>query len=243
MNLPDFIILGETKCGTTSLFNYLIQHPKILDTKGNSEDSTSEYRTKEIRYFDRYYYKGIDWYSNCFPNKSEGELTGEATPMYLYRTSTIQRIKNSLPNTKFIILLREPVSRLYSNFNHNFKWVPGFANKYPTFDMFWNTYHDTDAYLVEKGLYYYTLIKWFEVIDRSRFLIIRSEDLYLNTQIVYSEVLKFLGTENFELKSTQAYRKNDYEKIEQPLKRELESFYAPHNEKLFSLLNIVFWKY
>ena len=71
MNLPDFLILGETKCGTTSLYNYLIEHPQIIDSKGNHISYDKEYDTKEIRYFDRYYYKGLDWYKSCFNIKKK----------------------------------------------------------------------------------------------------------------------------------------------------------------------------
>ena len=51
MNLPDYLIIGETKCGTTSFYNYLIQHPKILDTYGNGDAVDESYSTKELRYF------------------------------------------------------------------------------------------------------------------------------------------------------------------------------------------------
>ena len=54
MNLPDFFILGETKCGTTSLYNYLIEHPQIVESKGNHIQYDKEYNTKEIRFFDRF---------------------------------------------------------------------------------------------------------------------------------------------------------------------------------------------
>jgi len=243
MNLPDFLILGETKCGTTSLFNYLIQHPNIIDTKGNGDNYDSDYKTKEIRYFDRYYQKGIDWYSNCFKETGKDDITGEATPMYLYRTCSINRIKETLPQAKFIILLREPFARLYSNYNHNFKWVSGFQEKYPDFRIFWNSFHDSDAYLIEKGLYYYTLIKWFDSFDKSRFLILKSEDMYSHTQVVYSETLKFLGVKNHFLADFKPFRRNEYEPTEISLRKEIESFYAPYNDKLYKLLGRTFWHY
>ena len=78
MNNPDFIIIGETKCGTTSFYNYLIQHPKILETYGNGDDVDPSYATKEVRYFDRYFSRGYEWYQSCFPETQEDEITGEA---------------------------------------------------------------------------------------------------------------------------------------------------------------------
>jgi hypothetical protein len=244
MNLPDFLILGETKCGTTSLYNYLIQHPQIIDTKGNDIEYNKDYNTKEIRYFDRYYYKGLDWYKNCFYETRDGQITGEATPMYFYRTISINRIKREIPKSKFIILLREPVARLYSNFNHNLKWVPGFRKKYPSFEIFWKSVHDVDYYIIEKGLYYFTLIKWFDVFNASQFCIIKSEDLFDKTQEIYSQILVFLKVTEFRLRDIKIYRQNTYENMDINLRKEIEEFYAPYNAKLYKLLNYkLSWKY
>lgn len=244
MNLPNFLILGETKCGTTSLYNYLIQHPKIIETKGNHEQYDKEYDTKELRYFDRYYSKGINWYKDCFYTTKKGEITGEATPMYLYRTLSILRIKETVPDAKLIVLLRDPVARLYSNYNHNVKWVPQFKEKYPTFQIFWDSVHDSDVYLIEKGLYFYTLTKWFDHFDKSQFLILKSENLYNHTQKTYSEVLKFLEIEDFNLNEIKAFRKNDYQDLEKSMRVKLQNFYRPFNEKLYHLLeNKFIWDY
>jgi hypothetical protein len=92
MQKPDFIIIGETKCGTTSLYNYLIQHPKIIESNGNGEGYESSYATKEIRFLDRFFQRGWSWYFSCFPETKAGELTGEATPMYMYRTLAATRL-------------------------------------------------------------------------------------------------------------------------------------------------------
>lgn len=244
MNLPDFLIIGETKCGTTSLYNYLIKHPKIIDTKGNDEKYDKSYNTKEIRFFDRFYNKGVEWYKNCFNKTKSDEITGEATPMYFYRTITIQRILKHIPDVKLIVLLRNPVDRLYSNFYHNYRWVDGWKNKYPDFNIFWNSVHDPDYYLIDKGLYYFTFIKWFEFFKKEQFYIMKSEDLYKNLQHEYSQLLKFLEVDNYIIKGITYYRKNNYPPLNKELRKKVENFYSRYNKKLVTLLGDKFnWEY
>lgn len=244
MNLPDFFILGETKCGTTSLYNYLQQHPRIIDTMGNGQNYDHEYRTKEIRYFDRYFNLGLEWYKSRFSETRPGEIAGEATPMYLFRTISIRRIKAICPQAALIVLLREPAARLYSNYQHNCKWVPGFREKYRDFNLFWHTVHDQDYYLVEKGLYYYTLLKWFDHFPRQQFCIIRSEDLFENTREICSRVFAFLGLPDHRLAEIRVFRVNDYPPPDEILRREIENFYEEYNKKLADLLGTgPFWTY
>jgi len=118
--IPDFLIIGFPKCGTTSLYEYLLQHPDIHPPIG-----------KEIDYFDRLYSRGRNWYKVRFPTvfkkniftKVLGRdfLTGEATPRYMIHPHALNRIKKILPKAKFIILLRNPIDRAFSHYNMNFR--------------------------------------------------------------------------------------------------------------------------
>src|SRR5690606_33886153 len=117
--LPDFIIVGAQKAGTTSLFHYLSEHPQII----------SPYK-KEVHYFDGglnpeidTFKKGEKWYRSNFPRKpkSKSIKTFEASPLYLFNPLAPQRIKDLLPNVKLIILLRDPVERAISQYHHENK--------------------------------------------------------------------------------------------------------------------------
>lgn len=237
MGKPDFLIIGETKCGTTSMFNYLIRHPQILDTYGNGNTYDEIYATKEIRFFDRYYNKGLDWYFSRFPEKAAGEITGEATPMYMYRTLAAQRIKQDLPDVKLIVMLRNPVDRLISNFQHNYKWVPGWKDTYPSLENYFNSCSDRDYYLIEKGLYYSTIKKWLNYFPLEQFCIIKSEDVFTKPGESYQRVIKYLGLPHFSLDDYPVLRANEYEQISNELRTNLERFYRPFNKKLEKLLN------
>lgn len=110
-NSPDFLIVGAQKAGTTSLHYYLNQHPKLIGSK-----------PKEVGFFSRdgHYQKGRKWYESAFKDISNPFKKGmyfEATPEYMYRSFSAERIYNYNPNIKIIILLRDPVKRAYSSWN------------------------------------------------------------------------------------------------------------------------------
>jgi hypothetical protein len=237
MNLPDFLLIGETKSGTTSLFNYLIKHPQIIDTFGNGDVVDKSYITKEIRFFDRYYHKGIEWYKSCFPETKTNEITGEATPMYLYRSMVPFRVKKHIPNSKFILLLRNPVDRLYSNFQHYYKWVPNWAKQYPTFEVYLDNCNDRDYFMIEKGLYFSNLQKWLKLFPRDQFFIESTENMSSNPQKTYSSVLNFLGVDDFIINDFKIFRENEYKIMKKQTRNLLEEFYKPYNEDLYRFLN------
>lgn len=122
--LPDFIILGAQKAGTTALFDYLNQHPGIFPNK-----------TKEVHFFDRpeSRSKGSDWYLRHFPNPRQKEsqarklgyrpIAGEATGAYIFHPNVpklLDQFCREFDNRpKFIILLRNPISRALSHYAHN----------------------------------------------------------------------------------------------------------------------------
>jgi len=118
--MPDFLIIGAQRCGTTSLFNYLSQHPDIYPSF-----------PKEVHYFSNYYKKGTAWYRSHFPltwQKKYRELvqgrkfmTGEATPYYFSHPHAPRRIFNALPKVRLFLLLRNPVDRAFSHYQYEVK--------------------------------------------------------------------------------------------------------------------------
>ena len=106
-NLPDFLIIGVQKGGTTSLRKYMSRHPKIAFSN-----------TKELHYFDnlRYKWKNLAWYKSQFPILRFNRIFGESTPSYLYFSGAPKRIYKTIPDVKLIILLRNPVDRAFSNY-------------------------------------------------------------------------------------------------------------------------------
>lgn len=246
MNLPDFIIIGETKTGSTSVYNYLLEHPQIKgaidersiiqEVKELSDSQLSN--SKEIRYYDRYYFKGLDWYKSKFPATDSDEITGEATPMYFFRTLTASRLAKDVPKVKLIVLLRNPVDRLYSNFQHNNKYITNWSKKYSSFEEYLNTCSDSDYYLIEKGLYVYTIQKWLKFFPKNQLMIITTEEMRDSPQNGYSKILRFLGVQDYIIERFSLHRTNSYKPMKKETRHLLEDFYMPFNEELEKLLGV-----
>ena len=248
---PDFYIIGFAKCGTTSLFEYLISHPNIHPPKG-----------KEIDFFDRLYSRGINWYKVGFPFTIQKFiekvffrkkfLTGEATPRYIEHPHAINRIKQTTPNAKFIILLRNPIDRAFSQHNMNVKndyeinnfndalkeeprRISNRIEKMTNDITYYSWNYDLYAYL-EHGLYVDKIKRWMEVFPKEQFLIIQSEEFFKNPSKTYNDVLKFLGLPSHDLKTYEPIRKQKKSILKKQTQQKLQNYFKPHNEKLYNFL-------
>ncbi len=251
--LPDFLIIGFVKCGTTSLFEYLLQHPDIYHPSG-----------KEIDYFDRLYGRGNNWYRVNFQHKSykffvknllrKNFLTGEATPRYIEHPLTLNRIKKTVPNAKFIILLRNPVDRAYSHYNQNFRngyeylsfedaikleeeRIKSRYEKMGKEEDYYSWDYDLFGYKAH-GVYVDKLEHWMNAFSKNQFLILQTEEFLKNPSVIYNQVLRFLDLPKWEPLEYKLYKKRDYKqpKIKPEVKKKLMEYYQPYNEKLYKLL-------
>lgn len=251
--LPDFYIIGGQKCGTTSLFEYLSLHPSIL--RGAAKD---------IRFFDKYYSKGANWYGLYFPLKIKKSylefflkkkfLTGEATERYLEYPFAPQRIKNVTPHAKFLVLLRNPIDRAFSHYTMNVvrkmellsfekaieienERIEDSMKKMKTDNTYYDDIYFRHAYL-DRGIYITKLKRWFDIFPKNQFLIIQSEKFWSNTSEAYNEVLEFLGLSHFKLGEYKPFRKTIYRdrKIAPETRKQLIDFFRPHNEQLYEFL-------
>ena len=111
MSLPDFLIVGAMKCGTTALRSYLQQHPEIYIAP------------RAIHFFDREenYERGLGWYERHFERGGAHRAIGEKTPGYCFKSLAPERIHRHLPRTKLIFILRDPVARAYSHYWHRLR--------------------------------------------------------------------------------------------------------------------------
>ena len=103
--LPEFVIVGAMKAGTTSLAGNLKQHPRIFMPR------------REVRFFNEHWHRGVDWYRAHFRDGA-GRICGEKTPEYMRADRYMRRLHRVLPGAKIVVLLREPVARLLSEMNH-----------------------------------------------------------------------------------------------------------------------------
>jgi len=255
--IPDFYIIGAAKCGTSALYDYLIQHPSVYSAV-----------TKEPRFFDKYYGKGLNWYKVLFPLKvtkffitkilQKDFVTGEATPRYLDHPHAPKRIQSITPNAKFIILLRNPADRIFSHYNmrksskketlplHDALKLEAKRTKDEFEHMVKDeNYYSLDYYhhsYLDRSIYINKLERWMKVFPKEQFLIIQSEIFFSNSDKVLQNVLKFLKLPEFHLKEyskidTGKYKKS---KMDPSLRIQLLEQFVSHNEKLYSFLGTRF---
>ena len=237
------MIIGTQKGGTTSLQRYMEKHPQIVPS----------YK-KEAHYFDNKYHKSISWYKRHFPlsNKFNGKICGDSSPYYLFHPFVPQRIAKHLPDIKLIVLLREPVERAYSHYKMQYNKgleklsfedaikteesrLDGSLEKLKNGNYSFE--HQKFSYL-SRGKYAEQLKRWFEYFDKDQILILRSEDLFSNTQQVLSEVFQFIGVEDHKLKELTVHNKGKKKsKLQESIKKELRDYYKPYNDQLIDLLD------
>jgi len=107
-NLPDFLVLGTQKGGTTTLQQLLNQHPDIFLAPG-----------KEVHYFSKHWKQSPAWYASHYEGAAPGQKRGDITPFYLFHPQAPRRIHQLLPNARLIVLLRDPVERALSQYFHS----------------------------------------------------------------------------------------------------------------------------
>jgi hypothetical protein len=201
--MPAFMIIGTQRGGTSSMYKYLEDHP----------DLAASIR-KETEYFSRRFGEGESWYRAHFPLAVRSKrLSFEATPDYLFYPPTPRRIATRLPNTSFIVLLRDPVTRAYSQYRHMVRLgfetlefeealtrepdrIRGDLAALNDDEMHYSRELLRFSYAT-RGRYGEQLARWFEHFDRSRFLILRSENLFAHPDSTFDEVVRFLGVRSW----------------------------------------------
>lgn len=253
--LPNFIIIGEAKCGTTSLYNYLIQHPNIESAL-----------TKEINFFNWSYDKPKNWYKAHFPTSFKQKisekvlkkqfLTGEATPLYLFHSLVPKRVFQILPKVKLIICLRNPIERAYSHY-HDLGVRLGDEQR--TFDEAIETeieilrqknYNIFDSdygfssrlyQYVSRGIYLPHIKLWMETFDKNQVLFVKTEELNNNTSDSVNRVFEFLGTKKFRgINVKERFNVSKYKPMNNSTRNLLKEFFLPYNKELEEYLNIDF---
>lgn len=228
--LPDFIIIGAQKSGTSSLYYYLSQHPSLKLSV-----------SKEIHYYNYYLRqgKGINWYKSFFPLKvrSISKKTGEASPYYLFDENAAIQLKRDVPNVKLIALLRNPIDRAYSAYNMNVAhggWQPrqSFEQAIANPDLSMET---SQMYLV-RGQYAEHIKKWLKHFKREQFLFIKSEDFFKDPRASLKKVYNFLDIKEYYPDKLKAQEVGSYTELSAPTRSQLEDYFKRANLELVELL-------
>lgn len=178
-SLPDFVVAGARKAGSTWLDECLRVHPEV--------SLPSE--TKELFYFDRYYQRGAEWYASCFSRLKSSLVVGEISPSYMAHPGAPARLAYALPAAKVIFIIRDPIARSLSDFAHH--WSKGDVRAGSTF---------TDACavfpsIISESRYSEHLARWFYEIPRNRLCVIVLEDAASDPQLFISKLYRIVGVD------------------------------------------------
>ncbi len=244
-NLPKFIIIGAQKSGTTSLYHYLSQHPKILPPK---------YR-KEINYFEkRYFSKSLRWYKSQFSNSTGDSINFEASTNYLFYPWSPKHVFETIPHCKIIILLREPKQRAWSHYKHQIRskeeQIPFFKaleremihldeieKKILADPKYFNKSFRNYSYL-RRGLYFKQIKNWARFFERESMFISSFDDFFENPIDKCNEIFEFLEIEKFSINPSKIYNESSSNDI--PPKESIDlmkSYFCEPNKLLFNYLS------
>ncbi|HET7555890.1 MAG TPA: sulfotransferase domain-containing protein [Gaiellaceae bacterium] len=241
--LPDFLVLGAQKAGTTALYTYLRRHP---DLAGPS--------WKEVSFFDRHWVRGVAWYRGNFPNnaRTRGKLVGEASPSYLFHPLAPERVQEVVPEARLVALVRNPVDRALSHYNHEValgreplpfeealdaedERLRGEVERmladpeYFSREWWGHTYK-------ARGRYAEQLERWLAVFPQEQLLVVPTDDLAADPGGAYGRVLAFLGVQPHRLDSYPRVYERQYEPMKPGTRERLAAEFDEPNRRLYELL-------
>lgn len=254
--LPDFLIIGAPRSGTTSLYDYFGRQPEVLPA----------FR-KEVHFFDYNFSRGLSWYRAFFPivvgNRSDS-FTGESTPNYLGHELAPERIKATLPAVPLVAVLRDPVWRAWSDYNRQknkgleplsfpdaieaelvdrrmiSREQSGLQRQGP------GQFTPQRRCYLERGEYAKHLLRWFRFFPQPQMFVTASELFWHDTPYWFSRILEHIGlrslrADNYTYKPVNP---TQYEnEIPSDLLGFLTDYFSSLNRELFSLLGQEFpWR-
>ena len=217
--MPDFLVIGTKRGGTTSFYFDLIEHPSILRLFPPPLPGLKPNATKGVHYFDSNYLKGERWYRSYMPTRMSRTLhtrrtgvrsvVGEASPYYLFHPDAARRAYAAVPEARLIVLLREPSMRTYSHWKERRRGKAeelGFAaalDAEPSRlagererllrDPGYVSYAWEQQSYLTQSRYAESLKPWIERFGRDRLLVVASEDYYADPVAALGDVDEFLG--------------------------------------------------
>lgn len=199
--LPDFLVIGAGKSGTTSIDKYLNQHPEVFVPK-SKEPNFFGYENMKAEDFDipadlahfRNSVTTLEGYLKIFEAAKPGQIRGETSNTYMYHEQAPYRIKYYIPDVKLIAVLRQPAGRLYSRFLHlareNRTPTENFSDCLDKSSVWWKR-ND----LIREGFYYQNLVKYFELFPHQNIRIYLYEDLQKAPLKVMRDLYGFIGVD------------------------------------------------
>lgn len=253
---PDFVVIGAKRGGSTSLYNYMLEHPNTVPMFPGRQ------HIKGAHYYDTRYARGLTWYRSHFPIEVGGRplarpklspaICGEASPYYLFHPLAAERLAHDYPDVRIIVVLRDPVERAYSHFKERTHHggetlsfeealdaeadrIRGEEERILADNSYVSAEHENHSYLAQ-GRYLDMLPRWFKFFPRKQIHIALSEEFYADPNRQVNEVWKFLGLPPSRLRSRVRYNYLPAPGMAPETRRHLQESLTEHNRDLVDLL-------
>jgi hypothetical protein len=253
--LPDYVIVGAQRAGTTSLHRHLLKHPNVARTLLG---------LKGMHYFSTNYGRGWSWYRSHFPTNAARArfkartgtdlVVGEGSPYYIFHPLALDRMAEALPQARIIVMLRDPVARAYSHYQHmlfeGLERVPTFEEALALepkrlegeeerilADPGYRSFHHQHHSYLARGNYADQIAKLWSLFPREQTLILRSEDFLTDPASGLAQTVEFLGLPAFAFPAElREHNVGRYPKIDPDTKARLVEHFREPNERLYELL-------
>ncbi|WP_329242350.1 sulfotransferase domain-containing protein [Actinoallomurus sp. NBC_01490] len=244
--LPDFLLVGTQRGGTTSLFRALAAHPGVAQPNFH----------KGVHFFDVHYARGLPWYRGHFPLRRGDRLAFESAGYYMHHPLAPERIAADLPGVKLLVLLRDPVERAYSAHKHElargFETEPSFeralaleeerlageVERIRSEPHYLSHSHRHHSYL-DRGRYADQLEVLYGLFGRDRVHVTFAEDFFAEPEPHYDAVVDFLGLPRWRPDAFERHNARPGSPLPDALRTRLTDHFAPHDERLAALLGEV----
>ena len=244
--LPDFLLVGTQRGGTTSLFRALAAHPDVAQPNFH----------KGVHYFDVNYERGMGWYRGHFPLRRGSRLAFESAGYYMHHPLAPERIARDLPGVKLLALLRDPVERAYSAWKHELARgfetetsferalelepgrLAGEVERIRTEPGYLSHSHRHHSY-VDRGHYADQLEVLFRLFGRDRVHVAFAEDFFADPGRCFDGILAFLGLRAWRPARFERHNARPSAPLPGALRDRLSEHFAPYDERLAALLGEV----
>ncbi|MBL0884714.1 sulfotransferase domain-containing protein [Myceligenerans indicum] len=255
---PDFLLVGGKRCGSTSLYFALLEHPRILPLFPSARLLPKNNHTKGVHYFDSHHDRGTAWYRSHFPASMlrNGKLVGDGSPYYLFHPLAAERAAREAPDARILLVVRNPVERAFSHFRERRREN---AEPLETFeealavederldgeeerilaDPRYRSYaHEHLSYRAQ-GEYAPHLRRWMRYFPAEQVHVLVAEDFYADPQRACDAVANFLGIGAAPLPAAASRQWNaaPARDLLPATRSELTDHYAPFNKDLEDLLD------
>jgi hypothetical protein len=207
MIMPNFVIFGAAKAGTTSLYKYLEQHPDVYMSSFKEPGFFAFEGEKPIfngpgaqKWVDRWIVTDLKSYQALFATYSGEKAVGEASPYYLYYGRSAERMRKYVPNIKLIAILRDPVERAFSNYvwavRDRAESITDFGDALAVEEQRIKDNWSIKWHYKNQGFYYRQLKYYFEVFKKEQFKIYLYENFVVNPIEIMQDIFRFLEVDD-----------------------------------------------